>query len=83
MTGIGERWYRFRLFAARNAIPLVWLWAGTMLCGLGTVYYRLKKGEKATSEFVIKMSDKYSSLLMADNLQSLLVTYTCIQAQNF
>ena len=50
MTRIGEQWYRFRLFAARNAIPLVWLWAGTMLCGLGTVYYRLKKGEKVTSE---------------------------------
>ena len=73
MTGIGERWYRFRLFAARNAIPLVWLWAGTMLCGLGTVYYRVKKGEKAMSEFVIN-DWLGGSLLVADNLQSLLVT---------
>lgn len=55
MTRIGEQWYRFRLFAARNAIPLVWLWAGTMLCGLGTVYYRLKKGEKVTSELALAL----------------------------
>lgn len=56
MTRIGEQWYRFRLFAARNAIPLVWLWAGTMLCGLGTVYYRLKKGEKVTSELALALA---------------------------
>lgn len=47
---LGERWYRFRLFAARNTIPMVWVWAGAMLCGLGTVYYRLRKGEDVTSE---------------------------------
>lgn len=29
---------------------MVWIWAGTMLCGLGTVYYRLRKGEDVTSE---------------------------------
>lgn len=47
---LGERWYRFRVFAARNTIPMVWVWAGAMLCGLGTVYYRLHNGEDVTSE---------------------------------
>ena len=50
MNSLGGRWYRFRLFVARNTIPMVWIWAGTMLCGLGTVYYRLRKGEDVTSE---------------------------------
>ena len=44
------RWYRFRVFATRYTIPMVWLWAGTMMCGLGTVYYRLKRGEDVTSK---------------------------------
>ncbi|CAI8055531.1 hypothetical protein GBAR_LOCUS30313, partial [Geodia barretti] len=48
MNSLGGRWYRFRLFVARNTIPMVWIWAGTMLCGLGTVYYRLRKGEDIT-----------------------------------
>ena len=50
MNSLGGRLYRFRLFVARNTIPMVWIWAGTMLCGLGTVYYRLRKGEDITSE---------------------------------
>ena len=42
-------WYRFRVLVSRYTIPMVWLWAGTMLYGLGTVYYRLRSGEDVAS----------------------------------
>ena len=48
--GGAGRLHRFRLFVARNTIPMVWIWAGAMLCGFGTVYYRLRNGEDVTGE---------------------------------
>ena len=41
---------RFRQLATRNSFRLIYVWAGTMLLGLGLLYYKEKKGERVGCE---------------------------------
>ena len=36
---------RFRQLASRASMPLIYVWGGVMLFGLGVIYYKQKKGE--------------------------------------
>lgn len=43
---LAPHYLRFRQQATRFSFRLMYLWAGMMLLGLGTVYYRGSRGEK-------------------------------------
>lgn len=45
---------RFRLLASRFSFQLMWVWAGIMLLGLGTMHYRQINGEKVKCEGILK-----------------------------
>ena len=45
---------RFRLLASRFSFQLMWVWAGIMLLGLGTMHYKQINGEKVKCEGILK-----------------------------
>lgn len=45
---------RFRLLASRFSFQLMWVWAGIMLLGLGTIHYKQINGEKVKCEGTLK-----------------------------
>ena len=63
---------RFRLLASRFSFQLMWVWAGIMLLGLGTMHYKQINGEKIKCEGILK----YFIFLVFDSVVNYLYTDT-------
>lgn len=48
---------RFREAATRSSLKLMWLWAGSMLLGLGVVFYKESQGKRKGCTYVWDMDD--------------------------